>query len=101
MMSAIWIGGQGKGIGKLLRLSRRLLHAFSIAPETPGHSEEFIPGTQAAESYEGPDASPEIGVLYRKYAASIYWVCMKYVRNKEDAEDMVNQVFIKVQQNLS
>jgi len=101
MMSAVWIGGQGKGIGKLLRLFHRLLHAFSIAPEAPGHSEDSIPATQAAESLEAPGAGPEIGVLYRKYAASIYWVCMKYVRNKEDAEDMVNQVFIKVQQNLA
>jgi len=101
MMSAVWIGGQGKAIGKLQRLSRRLLHAFSIAPEAPGHQDESIPATQAAESLEEPEAGPGIGVLYRKYAASIYWVCMKYVRNKEDAEDMVNQVFIKVQQNLA
>ncbi|MBW8887364.1 MAG: RNA polymerase sigma factor [Fibrobacteres bacterium] len=101
MISAVWIGGQGKAIGKLLRLSRRLLHAFSIGPETPGHKDESLPAMRAAESPEEPEASVEIGALYRKYAASIYWVCMKYVRNKEDAEDMVNQVFIKVQQNLA
>lgn len=44
---------------------------------------------------------PSLDQLYRKYSPSLYWVCMKYVRNKEDAEDMVNQVFVKVQQNLS
>jgi len=41
-----------------------------------------------------------VDALYRKYAASLYWVCLKYVRNKEDAEDMVNQAFVKIQQNL-
>jgi RNA polymerase sigma-70 factor (ECF subfamily) len=39
--------------------------------------------------------------LYRKYSPSLYWVCMRYTRNSEDAEDMVHQVFVKVQQNLA
>ena len=101
MMSAVWIGEQGKAIGALVRLARGLLHAFSIGSDATGHGEDSIPAGQAAEALEEPDAGPEIGGLYRKYAASLYWVCMKYVRNREDAEDMVNQVFIKVQQNLA
>ncbi|MDB5103295.1 MAG: polymerase sigma-E factor [Fibrobacteres bacterium] len=42
-----------------------------------------------------------IGSLYRKYAAPLFWVCKRYTRNHEDAEDMVHQVFVKVQQNLA
>lgn len=45
-------------------------------------------------------ALPSVDELFRKYSPSLYWVCMKYTKNKEDAEDMVNQVFIKVQQHL-
>lgn len=75
------------------------------AGDEPGRG--GLPGrpepVQAAESDAGGagQALPRIGDLYRKYSPSLYWVCMKYTRNKEDAEDMVNQVFVKVQQNLS
>lgn len=51
---------------------------------------------------DGKDGRTDtIGELYRRYSPSLYWVCMRYVKNKEDAEDMVNQVFLKVQHNLS
>lgn len=49
---------------------------------------------------DGRVGLPPIDELFRKYSPSLYWVCMKYTRNKEDAEDMVHQVFIKVQQNI-
>jgi RNA polymerase sigma-70 factor (ECF subfamily) len=101
MLSAVWIGGQGRALGTLARLAHRLLHAFSMGPEAPGHKDDPIRATAEAEGLSEPEGKLEIGALYRKYSASLYWVCMKYVRNKEDAEDMVNQVFIKVQQNLA
>ncbi len=37
--------------------------------------------------------------LYKKYSAALYWVCSRYTRNREDAEDMVHQVFMKVHLN--
>jgi RNA polymerase sigma-70 factor (ECF subfamily) len=100
MTSAVWIDGQGRAMGALVRWARRLLHAFSIGPEAPGQQDESLSAPR--ETQVSPDADPDldVGVLYRKYAGSLYWVCMKYVRNKEDAEDMVNQVFVKVHQNL-
>ena len=42
-----------------------------------------------------------ISELYRKYSQPIYWVCMRYTRNSEDAEDMLHQVFMKVSANLA
>lgn len=59
------------------------------------------PEAGAGAGSPGREAEPPtIDQLYRKYSPALYWVCMKYVRNKEDAEDMVNQVFVKVQQHL-
>jgi RNA polymerase sigma factor (sigma-70 family) len=107
MSSAVWIDGHGTAWGALIRLGRRILHAFSVAPEAPGHTDGPVPASAEAGSAPlqggSPDplaGPPDIGDLYRQYASSLYWVCLKYVRNREDAEDMVNQVFVKVQQNL-
>lgn len=49
----------------------------------------------------GEAGTPRIEDLYKAHASSLYWICMKYVKNKEDAQDMVNQAFLKVQENLS
>jgi RNA polymerase sigma-70 factor (ECF subfamily) len=87
-------------MGALVRLGRRFLHAFSVAPEAPGHKDLPVSAPLEGGTSERPAGPPDLGDLYRQYAASLYWVCLKYVRNKEDAEDMVNQVFVKVQQNL-
>lgn len=57
-------------------------------------------GSAAEVAAEARIATPSVDELFRKYSPSLYWVCMKYTKNKEDAEDMVNQVFIKVQQHL-
>lgn len=46
-------------------------------------------------------AEDSISELYRKYSQPIYWVCMRYTRNSEDAEDMVHQVFVKVSGGLA
>jgi RNA polymerase sigma-70 factor, ECF subfamily len=115
MSNAVWIDGDGKAAGALIRLGRRLLHAFSIANDAPGRKDGSVSASREGEesprqggaapleggASEPPAGAPDIGDLYRQYAASLYWVCLKYVRNKEDAEDMVNQVFVKVQQNLN
>jgi RNA polymerase sigma-70 factor (ECF subfamily) len=100
MPSTVWIDGHSNALGALIRLGQRILHAFSIAPEAPGHRDEPVSAPQAGNASEPGPGTPKIGDLYRQYAASLYWVCIKYVRNREDAEDMVNQVFVKVQQNL-
>jgi DNA-directed RNA polymerase specialized sigma24 family protein len=35
--------------------------------------------------------------LYQKHSQALYWTCMRFTRNTEDAKDMVHQVFIKAQ----
>jgi RNA polymerase sigma-70 factor, ECF subfamily len=48
----------------------------------------------------GPKPPYAVDDLYRRYAGSLYWVCLRYVKNREDAEDLVNQVFLQVQNHL-
>jgi RNA polymerase sigma factor (sigma-70 family) len=37
-----------------------------------------------------------LGILLERYTLLIYGVCMKYLRNEEDAKDSVQQIFLKV-----
>ena len=82
-----------------LRRFRQRQAGASLRP-VPGGAGASRGGAPGSGGKEGAGL-PSLDQLYRKYSPSLYWVCMKYVRNKEDAEDMVNQVFVKVQQNLS
>ena len=38
--------------------------------------------------------------LYARYSPSIFRVCLRYTRGEEDAEDLVHEVFLKVQAHL-
>jgi RNA polymerase sigma-70 factor (ECF subfamily) len=40
-------------------------------------------------------------ILYKKYSAKMYAVCMRYMKNKEEAEDMLHDGFIKVFSNIN
>jgi RNA polymerase sigma-70 factor, ECF subfamily len=57
-------------------------------------------GSRGAVSGAATEDAGSVEKLYRKYGASLYWVCVRYTGSKEDAEDMVQQVFMKVQKNL-
>lgn len=46
------------------------------------------------------DALPELGRLYREYRVYVYRICFRYTRNAGDAEDMSQDVFLKVNRNL-
>lgn len=39
-------------------------------------------------------------MLYRQYAVSMYYVCMRYVKNAADAEDILQEGFIKIFRHL-
>ena len=41
-----------------------------------------------------------IGVLYKRYAHLVFGLSMKYLKDEEDAEDMVIQVFTKLMSDL-
>ncbi len=37
-----------------------------------------------------------LGVLFQRYTLLLFGVCMKYLKNEEDAADCVQQIFLKV-----
>lgn len=39
--------------------------------------------------------------LFNKYAGMVYRICSRYTKNKEETEDMMQNVFLKVQEKLN
>ncbi len=39
-------------------------------------------------------------LLYRRYASKMYGICLRYVRQKEDASDILQDAFVRVFTNL-
>ena len=46
------------------------------------------------------DADKKFSELYKQYAAYMFGVCLRYTGNREDAEDMMQDGFVKVYNNL-
>jgi len=40
-------------------------------------------------------------VLYRKYAAVMMAICMRYAQNRDEAEDILQEAFLKIFQNIT
>ncbi len=38
--------------------------------------------------------------LYKKYAAMLYGICLRYTRNQFDAEDVLQEGFVKIYKNI-
>ena len=41
-----------------------------------------------------------LGILLQRYTLLLFGVCMKYLKNEDDAKDSVQQIFLKVIQEL-
>jgi RNA polymerase sigma factor (sigma-70 family) len=50
--------------------------------------------------YEEHNNNEWLGVLLQRYTMLLLGVCMKYLKNEEDAKDSVQQVFLKVINDL-
>jgi RNA polymerase sigma-70 factor (ECF subfamily) len=83
--------GAWSGAGRLLNFNGVEDGNQSLRPGT---------GNSLAASPEPADCVPSLAALYRKHGPALYWVCMRYTRSREDAEDVVQQVFMKAQKNL-
>lgn len=38
--------------------------------------------------------------LYKKYASLLYGICLRYAKNKMEAEDVLQEVFVKIYNNI-
>jgi DNA-directed RNA polymerase specialized sigma24 family protein len=58
-------------------------------------------GTQSSIIYESRNGNRKMQkLLYDQYAAAMFAVCFAYTNNKEDAQDVLQEGFIKVFRNL-
>ncbi|SFW23288.1 RNA polymerase sigma factor [Chitinophaga sancti] len=48
------------------------------------------------QRYKSDDNSHWVGILFDRYALLLLGMCMKYLKNEEDARDSVQQIFLKV-----
>ena len=48
------------------------------------------------QRFKADQNSEWIGVLFDRYAVLLLGMCMKYLKNEEDARDAVQQIFLKV-----
>ncbi len=59
-------------------------------------STPYLPDNEILNRYQKDGNKEWIGVLFDRYIPLLLGVCMKYLKNEEDAKDSVQQVFLKV-----
>jgi RNA polymerase sigma factor (sigma-70 family) len=59
-----------------------------------------ITDQQLLENYYGDHNNEWLGLLLERYTLLLLGVCMKYLKNEEDAKDSVQQIFLKVIEEL-
>lgn len=52
------------------------------------------------KNYKQTDDGIYLGELYKRYSHLVYGVCLKYLKNEEEAEDAVVQLFEKLMDDL-
>jgi RNA polymerase sigma factor (sigma-70 family) len=57
---------------------------------------KFITDQQLLENFYADQNNKWIGILLERYTLLLLGVCMKYLKNEEEAKDAVQQVFYKV-----
>ncbi|WP_276501291.1 RNA polymerase sigma factor [Terrimonas pollutisoli] len=59
-----------------------------------------ITDQELLQKYQADHNSEWLGVLLQRYTLLLLGVCMKYLKNEEEAKDSVQQIFLKVIQEL-
>ena len=59
-----------------------------------------ITDTELLETFNSNHDNELLGVLLQRYTLLLFGVCMKYLKNEEEARDSVQQIFLKVIQEL-
>ena len=61
---------------------------------------QHITDQQLLEQFYGDRNNEWLGILLQRYTLLLLGVCMKYLKNEEEAKDSVQQIFLKVIQEL-
>ncbi len=65
-----------------------------------GDKYNHITDQQLLENFYADHDNEWLGILLQRYTVLLLGVCMKYLKNEEEARDSVQQVFLKVIQEL-
>jgi RNA polymerase sigma factor (sigma-70 family) len=65
-----------------------------------GEKYQDIPDAVLLERFYGDHNNEWLGIILQRYTLLLLGVCMKYLKNEEEAKDSVQQVFLKVIQEL-
>lgn len=57
---------------------------------------DHITDQQLLEHYNSDRNNQWLGILLQRYTLLLFGVCMKYLKNEEEAKDAVQQIFLKV-----
>jgi len=72
-----------------------ILQVFYLYPVIYKNSQELT-DEELLERFKADENSNWIGILFDRYAILLLGMCMKYLKNEEDARDSVQQIFLKV-----
>ncbi|MEX0635828.1 MAG: sigma-70 family RNA polymerase sigma factor [Ferruginibacter sp.] len=61
---------------------------------------QHIEDSELLQRYYKDNDNEWLGILLQRYTLLLLGVCMKYLKNEEDAKDSVQQVFLKVMNDL-
>lgn len=61
---------------------------------------QHISDQELLEKFYSTHSNEWLGILLQRYTLLLLGVCMKYLKNEEEAKDSVQQVFLKVIQEL-
>lgn len=59
-----------------------------------------ISDQELLEQFHASHDNEWLGILLQRYTLLLFGVCMKYLKNEEEARDSVQQIFLKVMQEL-
>jgi len=66
-----------------------------------GEKYENISDNELLENFYLDHNNLWLGILFQRYTLLLFGVCMKYLKNEEEAKDSVQQVFLKALTELS
>src|SRR5690606_6126799 len=61
---------------------------------------DHITDQQLLQLYYSDSKTEWLGILLQRYTLLLLGVCMKYLKDEEDAKDSVQQIFLKVVEEL-
>jgi RNA polymerase sigma factor (sigma-70 family) len=71
-----------------------MLHLLSR--NTLAHPHHDMTDAELLARYHADQSNHWLGILLHRYSLLLFGVCMKYLKNEEEARDAVQQVFLKV-----